>query len=64
MKDTRSSASLGEAEQYHGLPKRCRSTWASGYAIQAHMTAIALSLKRLVQSVTGVPSKGKVPVMV
>ena len=34
------------------------------YAIQVYLTAIALNLKRLVQSVTGVPSKGKVPVMV
>ena len=62
---------FGEAKQYHGLPKGCRHLGIWRYAIQAHLTAIALNWlrhvcdrKRLVQSVTGVPFKGKVPVMV
>ena len=55
---------FGEAKQYHGLPKGCRYLGIWRYAIQAYLTAIALNLKRLVRLLTGVPSKGKVPVMV
>ena len=62
---------FGEAKQYHGLPKGCRHLGIWRYAIQAHLTAIALNwlhhvfdLKRLVRLLTGVPFKGKVPVMV
>ena len=55
---------FGEAKQYHGLPKGCRYLGIWRYAIQAHLMAIALNLKRPVRLLTGVPFKGKVPVMV
>ena len=54
---------FGESKQQHGLG-RCRYLGLWRYGIQAHLTAIALNLKRLVRSVTGVPFKGKVPAMV
>jgi len=54
---------FGEAKQYHRLG-RCRYLGIWRYAIQAYLTAIALNLKRLVRLLTGVPFKGKVPVMV
>jgi len=53
---------FGESKQQHGLG-RCRYLGLWRYGIQAHLTAIALNLKRLVRSVTGVPFKGKVPAM-
>ena len=61
---------FGEAKQYHGLG-RCRYLGIWRYGIQAYLTAIALNwlrhvcdLKRMVRLLTGVPFKGKVPVMV
>jgi len=51
---------FGEAKQHHGLG-RCRYLGIWRYDIQAHLTAIALNLKRLVRLLTGVPFRGKVP---
>ncbi len=44
---------FGEAKLWHGL-KRCRYLGLVRYAIQAHLTALALNLKRLVKLLFGV----------
>lgn len=48
---------FGEAKKHHGLG-RCRYLTRERYAIQAHLTAIALDLKQLVRCLTGVSLRG------
>jgi len=50
---------FGEAKKHHGLG-RCRYVGGEGYAVQAHLTAIALNLKQLVSSLTGVSLRGPI----
>lgn len=49
----------GEAKEYHGL-RRCRYIGWMRYAIQAYLTAIALSVKRMVKVLKGVNFTGEV----
>jgi IS5 family transposase len=52
----------GEAKAYHGL-RRCRYVgWLRG-TLQAYLTALVLNLKRLVRWLTGVPFRGRAPVV-
>ena len=48
---------FGEAKKHHGLG-RCRYIGGERYAIQAHLTAMALNLKQLVRGLTGVSLRG------
>jgi IS5 family transposase len=49
---------FGEAKENHPL-RRCRYLGRMRYAIQAHLTAIVLNLKRMVWLLAGVPFKGR-----
>ena len=49
----------GEAKENHGL-RRCRYLGWMRYAIQAYLTAIALNLKQMVKTLTGVSFRGDV----
>jgi transposase, IS5 family len=44
---------FGEAKRWHGL-RRCRSLGLLRFGIQAHLTALALNVKRIVLLLTGV----------
>lgn len=48
---------FGEAKKHHGLG-RCRYVEWERRVVQAHLTAIALNLKQLVRSLTGVSLRG------
>ena len=51
---------FGEAKRWHGFG-RCRYLGLVRYGIQAHLTALALNLKRIVYLLTGVTCRARSP---
>ena len=51
---------FGEAKRWHGFG-RCRYLGLVSYGIQAHLTALALNLKRIVYLLTGVTGRARSP---
>ena len=47
---------FGEGEEGHGL-RRCRYVGLARYAVQAYLTAMVVSLKRMVRWLTGLALK-------
>ena len=51
---------FGEAKRWHGFG-RCRYLGLVRYGIQAHLTALALNLKRIIYLSTGVTGRARSP---
>ena len=51
---------FGEAKRWHGFG-RCRYLGLVRYGIQAHLTALALNLKRIIYLLTGVTGRARSP---